>query len=402
MLHRLSLPGSFLIGGELGTSMLPGGVTGASGAAPQTTTTVTVTDNGPVMSTAPLVLSVVADNTGTPAATTVNLAVTLDSSLTYVSASGTGWTCSQTGGVVTCTRASMSSGAAPTITINVTSGSATKTTSTTASLTAANAPTSTGSDAASVLLVSQDATSGIRCPASATEWTNVMSIAGLATGNPSALWLMQEASGNPADSIGTFTLTKAGTVGYNGAVSGWTRTGLTTTDGTAGMFSNAASGLPDISTTSALVLAYVSLPASFGAVERSIITLGPTFGSQICANSYPSSNPSKLSLAQLGGSFGGYTTEAATATTGVHPVLLQLNHTAGVPYMVTDKDATTTTLYAGQTGKAIAFGGTNVQEDYPDTGDFMYAAMFFGSAAEMTKAQMKTLLQTLGWTVAWS
>src|SRR5207244_12810091 len=45
---------------------------------------------------------------------------TLPAGVTFVSASGTGWTCSQSGGIVTCTRASLAVGAAPAITIVVT------------------------------------------------------------------------------------------------------------------------------------------------------------------------------------------------------------------------------------------------------------------------------------------
>jgi uncharacterized repeat protein (TIGR01451 family) len=50
---------------------------------------------------------------------------TLPSGFTYVSASGTGWACSETGGVVTCTRASYAVGAANNITITATASTVT-------------------------------------------------------------------------------------------------------------------------------------------------------------------------------------------------------------------------------------------------------------------------------------
>ena len=56
--------------------------------------------------------------------------------------------------------------------------------------------------------------SGIGCPANATEWAAVIAAAAL-TGVvtvPDALWLCQEASGDLADSIGTYTLTASDTV----------------------------------------------------------------------------------------------------------------------------------------------------------------------------------------------
>lgn len=373
--------------------------TGSSGTT-STTTTIAITDNGPVMTLAALVLSVVATTTGSAAATSVTVTVTLDASLTYVSSSGSGWACSSVGQVVTCTRATMAHGAAPTITINVTTGNATATASTSATCAASNASTSTATpDAASVLLVSKDATSGIRVPASATEWTHVMTIAGLATGNPSALWLMQEASGDLADSIGAFTLVSNGHAGgsYQQAVSGWTRTATTTTDNSTLDFACSDSGLPDISTTSALFLAYVNLPASFGATERSIVTLGGAYGSQIAGESAPSSNPAKVALAQ-----NGVTSQAAaTATTGVHPLVVQVNVTAGVPYVFTDADKITNTLGA-HVGKGSVIGGNNASTWAAPSAGFLYGVEFFGAAAEMSNAQIKTLLTTLGWTVAWS
>lgn len=366
--------------------------------APVATLAMALTDNGPAMSQAALALSAVA-TVSVATATTVAMVVTLDSSLTFVSAAGSGWTCNAAGQVVTCTRASAAIGAAPTVTINVTSGSATKTTSSTGTLNSTGATQATASNAASVKLVSKDATSGKRVPASATEWTNLMSIAGLATGNPSSLWLGQEASGALADTLGSATLVWNTTDGpaWQQAVSGWTRTAVTTVDGGGGEFRTTDASLPDISTTSLLVLSYANLPTTFGATERSILTLGITYGEQVAADSVPNSNPAKLGLAQVGA----LGVAAATATTGVHPLIVQIDVTNSVPRVITDADVTTAALHAGQTGKAVWLGGNNGSTNFSGNVGYLYTVAFYGAAAEMTTVQIKKLLQTLGWTVAW-
>src|SRR5262245_47294003 len=82
--------------------------------------------------------------------------------------------------------------------------------------------------------VSRDATSNILVPANAAEWAQVLASAGISSGGPSALWLFQEASGNPADSVGSFTLTASGTPTYQAAVSGWTRKAITFADAATG------------------------------------------------------------------------------------------------------------------------------------------------------------------------
>lgn len=60
------------------------------------------------------------------AAENVELAITLPAGVSFVDASGTGWTCDEDTGVVTCTRASADVGAAPAITINVTAPATTQ------------------------------------------------------------------------------------------------------------------------------------------------------------------------------------------------------------------------------------------------------------------------------------
>jgi uncharacterized repeat protein (TIGR01451 family) len=59
-------------------------------------------------------------NNGPSQALNVTVTDTLPAGVTFVSASGTGWTCNQAAGVVTCTRPALDPGAAPPIAIRVT------------------------------------------------------------------------------------------------------------------------------------------------------------------------------------------------------------------------------------------------------------------------------------------
>src|SRR5439155_745255 len=59
-------------------------------------------------------------NGGPSTATNVSVVDTLPAGTMFVSATGTGWACSAVGQTVTCTAASLPTGAAPTITITVT------------------------------------------------------------------------------------------------------------------------------------------------------------------------------------------------------------------------------------------------------------------------------------------
>lgn len=242
--------------------------------------------------------------------------------------------------------------------------------------------------------VTRDATSLIYCPATAAEWTTTMSVAGLSSGNPSLLWLSQEASGDLTDSIGTFTGTASGW-NYQQAVTGWTRSAVSADVASARIIFNAAAGLPDINTASCLVLTYHSFPAvEAPAGYYSLVTMGPTFGSQIAANI---SGTAKLTAVVDPNSAAG----AADPRNAVHPIVIRVNRTGGNAAVYTDQEKLTAALDATPTGKKIAIGGDNVNYWTEDGGGYLYTAAFFNAAAELSDAQVKTLLQTLGWTVAW-
>ncbi len=74
----------------------------------------------PVNEGGTLTYSLAVSNVGPSRATSVSATLNLPAGATFVSAAGTGWTCSQSGGVVTCTRPTLDPGSAPSISVQVT------------------------------------------------------------------------------------------------------------------------------------------------------------------------------------------------------------------------------------------------------------------------------------------
>jgi uncharacterized repeat protein (TIGR01451 family) len=104
----------------------------------------------PVNANGTLTYTLSVSNAGPSTATSVSVTDTLPGSVTFVSATGGGWNCSQAAGVVTCTRASLAVGPAPAITITVTApssgGTITNTATVTASETDSNPSNNTDSE----------------------------------------------------------------------------------------------------------------------------------------------------------------------------------------------------------------------------------------------------------------
>jgi uncharacterized repeat protein (TIGR01451 family) len=82
---------------------------------------ITKSDNpDPVLVNGTLTYTLSVTNNGPSTATGVSVSDTLPVTVSFGSATGTGWTCGEAGGVVTCTRPTLAVGAAPDITITVT------------------------------------------------------------------------------------------------------------------------------------------------------------------------------------------------------------------------------------------------------------------------------------------
>ena len=94
---------------------------GACGAAAFVDLSVSTTDTpDPVVGLQPLTYTLAVNNGGPAIANGLAVTNTLPAGVVFQSASGSGWTCGETGGVVTCTRPTLGLGAAPAIDIAVT------------------------------------------------------------------------------------------------------------------------------------------------------------------------------------------------------------------------------------------------------------------------------------------
>jgi hypothetical protein len=242
------------------------------------------------------------------------------------------------------------------------------------------------------MTVTRDATSGKYMPANASEWTQLLAGTGIA--NPTSLWLCQEVSGSLADSIGAKALGPNGSPTYSNAVSGWSRKAVNTSDGNVDTFSNAT--IQDPGAGSVMSLAWVNFPAAVATIERSVVTHGQTFGDQAALNIEPSSNPTIISFDINGGNgFGGHTNLGTQGTTGVHPVITQANHTAGVAVVQSDLETITATTYPNTSGAGFWLGGDNSSTWFAANAGYLYVAVWEGAAAELTSSQRSILLSRL-------
>jgi hypothetical protein len=219
-----------------------------------------------------------------------------------------------------------------------------------------------------------DSLSGKSCPASAANWTTL----GLTA--PTSLWLLQESgAGNRADSIGARTFVPSGIgFGHAVAVPGWTRAATVIAEAQTG---NYAATIGNANTTDFLMLLYVATATP--AAVRHIIE-HPAIYAEI--NTTPR-----------------FRAEAATIATGtvdpgttVHALVLK-NWIGNSRGLLTEAEVLEPTEFA-TAGTTLTLGGTGSNGASIAA---VYGAMWEGVTARMSNATIKTMLQTLGWSVAW-
>jgi hypothetical protein len=238
---------------------------------------------------------------------------------------------------------------------------------------------------ASLVGVSRDATSNKYVPANASEWSQVMAVAGISSGGPSLLWLCQEASGNLADSIDSLPGTVSGTpITYQQAIAGWSRFGITGGDGGTAIADSSSATLPDPTTAATLVISYVICTAT-PAVLRQVDLIGTANVATTRINTTPRFQ---------GVSGGSAITGAVDPTGAVRPFVLLDDPIAARSACYTDQEKLVPTR-AATTGKRSRF-------NFSFAGSLLYRVQFNASAAQLSDAQVKTLLQTLGWSIAWT
>ena len=245
--------------------------------------------------------------------------------------------------------------------------------------------------------VSRDTTSQWYVPATWAEWQTFLTASSLTAIRPPSMGhLLQEASGNPADIFLSVPLTASNLPAYQATVPGWTRLAITMTDGTAKSLSSVNPLLPDISTTSMLNLSYTLMPSSLPAAARGVVSLGTSAATR---HSTDVDTTGKIKVFSTSTNFATGSISMCDGT--VHMVVSKVDRTNLVDAVYTDKDKTSPAFGAGMTGKGIYFGSRSGGEG-AIAGGFLYEMTWFGAAAEMTEAQIRSLSQALtGLTMPW-
>ncbi len=243
-------------------------------------------------------------------------------------------------------------------------------------------------DAASPLAgVTRDATSGIFAPANAIEWAAIDAAAGI-PGVANSAWSCQEASGNLVDAINGINLVQTG-VGhlYQVPVLGWTRRAVTLVDGTAGQKFLNITTAPNPGTQDVLLLAYVALPAVAPLVVRDVCGHAAAADCRLNTTS------------RLRAIFGASADLTQNPIGRVMPIVVKVDNTGTTSAIYTDQEKFIGTYTTPANGSMVYLGGQTVAAS---GSGYLYASERVGAGARLSDAQVKTLLQTLGWTIPWS
>ena len=202
---------------------------------------------------------------------------------------------------------------------------------------------------------------------------------------PDALWLMQDADTHAADEHGACKLTAAGTVSYGNAVTGWTRTFLGTTDGSAGTFTTSSSTLPNPASESMGVFALINVATP--SATRSLL--------QFAANDLRA-RVTTGPLLQLLVDDGSTQNGVSDPTSDVRAVYMQYDFTNSTAKLYTDQEIITAT-YAVAASRNVIFGDGVAAA----TARYGYGFALYGAKAEKSDAEVRTMFAALGITTAW-
>lgn len=224
--------------------------------------------------------------------------------------------------------------------------------------------------------VTQDASSLRYVPADTSEWQQILSGTGLNA--PSSIWLCQESSGNLADSgSGGRTITVTGTPTYRATASGWSRVGVKPTDNTA---TYGSCTIPDVNANSALLLQFFSLntPASALRGLNRFTSTASHYAGMLANN--------KL------GAVSGPSSDAGHTQAGTFVVVTKLDRSRSEFAAYTQDEKVNPTWDAPPSSTdLLVFGHAAAASD----ATLVYAAFWTGSDAEMSDAQVQTLLDAL-------
>lgn len=237
-----------------------------------------------------------------------------------------------------------------------------------------------------------DSGSGKGVPLTQADWTNVASASGTPARTVSHSWGFQDAAGNVVATVGT-DLTVAGVFEYLQAVAGWARPGLQFTNNTADAATHAGGVGVNPAVTSCLWLGYIDVTVTAAAARNLFSGGGAAGASEIAFRKAATTEVPQIKVM-------GITADGVNDITagGVHPCVLRYNRTAGTADIFTEAEKRTGTYNAGVTDGVKGFG----QNATVSAGMIvLLGAVFAGADAEWTDNQLRSVLQTLNWTVLW-
>jgi hypothetical protein len=235
---------------------------------------------------------------------------------------------------------------------------------------------------------SVDITSRKGAPATAGEWNALSSECHLTAGLPDHLWLMQEASGDLQDSIGAVTLLPLNAPSYANSVVGWSRRGVGTVESAADQ-GFVTTQLGKLDGQAQLILAYVAV-LQRPTVARSLFGIGGTNDHRYVAITPGSMfQASGLTIPSI---TGGIDTQST-----VHPIVLAHDVTNATYVVYTDQERLVGSWSAPTgMGPYVVFGSISIGAAKTR---YLYAATWTGPNAVLGDADVKGLLESLGWTV---
>ncbi len=241
--------------------------------------------------------------------------------------------------------------------------------------------------------ITQDATSAKYIPQTAAEWTSML--AGSGINNPFLLYRCQEASGNLVDSItGTAAMVPTGSPGYRQAVSGWSSKAVHVTNGNC--FFGSDSSLPDVSSTSMMLLAWVKTPTNFGAGTYAL-AFGGTYHHQVGWFGSTGGGGTLhvgAGFTTSGGFSSGVVQGSVDQRAQVLPVIVQWVHgTATITVQTSLETVQAAGVTSTPTGKELMFGADNgAITDLGEDLEILYAAVWHGADAEIDGTQRADLI----------
>jgi uncharacterized repeat protein (TIGR01451 family) len=359
-----------------------------------TTTSVSIADNAdPVNGGDNITYTITPTTTGSDGATSVTLTFTLDTSLTFVSSSGTGWVHSHVGQVVTAVIGFMppGGGASAPVVVVATTTNANATVTSSASLAASNATTATDNETTVVNQVALgDGPGGaIQVPVTAAGFASV-------TGRtPTHIYTCQEASSNLIDQVGTENLiasTAAAAPLYQVPITNWTRKGVGFSE-TSGQKCTLATGHgPNPLNTAVAMLAYVRVRTVIA--TRTILMIEDAGASNRIMASMNTGGVLVTNCMAAAANAG----TVDHRDTNVHPLLLAVDTANTFVGRWTDLEADIGT-YGATPGDAVKGIGA-VGGGLSFVGEVLGVWILEGANAQIaTNAAAKTFLQSLGWTI---